>query len=129
MTRFSIALLALRFAVGSAEAQSYSPEEFARPAQERGALRQNWRRHADHPLRLRAKHALSLVLRGPRCEFAQWASRRRGCEAAVHARGVLIRDDFARPGRLHEIPVGFVVVGPEGMATFVRERPFEGITL
>jgi hypothetical protein len=29
MTRFSIALLALMFAVGSAEAQSYSAERFA----------------------------------------------------------------------------------------------------
>jgi hypothetical protein len=38
MTRFSVALLALMFAVGSAEAQSYSPEEFARRAQERRAV-------------------------------------------------------------------------------------------
>jgi len=35
MTRFSIALLALMFAVGSAEARSYSPEELARRAIER----------------------------------------------------------------------------------------------
>ena len=38
MTRFSIALLALMFAGGSAEAQSYSPEELARRAQERRAV-------------------------------------------------------------------------------------------
>ena len=38
MTRFSIALLALMFAVGSAEARSYSPEELARRAQERRAV-------------------------------------------------------------------------------------------
>jgi hypothetical protein len=38
MTRFSIALLALMFAVGSAEARSYSPEELARRAIERRAV-------------------------------------------------------------------------------------------
>jgi len=38
MRRFSIALLALMFAVGSAEARSYSPEELARRAQERRAV-------------------------------------------------------------------------------------------
>ena len=38
MTRFSIALLAFIFAVGSAEAQSYSPEELARRAIERRAV-------------------------------------------------------------------------------------------
>ena len=38
MTRFSLALLALLFAVGSAEAQSYSPDELARRAVERRAV-------------------------------------------------------------------------------------------
>ncbi|HEV7480560.1 MAG TPA: DUF1254 domain-containing protein [Roseiarcus sp.] len=38
MTLFSIALLAFMFAVGSAEAQSYSPEELARRAIERRAV-------------------------------------------------------------------------------------------
>ena len=38
MTQFSITLLALMFAVGSAEAQSYSPEELARRAIERRAV-------------------------------------------------------------------------------------------
>jgi hypothetical protein len=38
MTRFSIAPLAFIFAVGSAEARSYSPEELARRAIERRAV-------------------------------------------------------------------------------------------
>jgi hypothetical protein len=44
MTRFSIALLALMFAVGSAEGRSYSPEELARRAIEGRARRFRWTR-------------------------------------------------------------------------------------